>query len=154
MRKRGIHKVNCTLCGTDYLVQKCELKYTKFCSRKCLGISNSKRPAWNKGKPYLALMGSKNPKWIADRSLIKQQDRHSNPNYKIWRREILIRDNYQCIQCDFKGWPLQVDHIKSYTYYPKLRFELSNGRTLCVPCHKATDTYGFKIFKTLGIARS
>lgn len=26
----------------------------------------------------------------------------------------------------------------------KLRFELSNGRTLCVECHKKTPNYGYK----------
>jgi len=26
--------------------------------------------------------------------------------------------------------------------FPELRFEPSNGRTLCVPCHKKTGTFG------------
>lgn len=39
------------------------------------------------------------------------------------------------------------DHIKPFAYYPDLRFELSNGRTLCIDCHKKTDTYFYKISK-------
>ena len=41
--------------------------------------------------------------------------------------------------------PLSEKHKKKISSYPNLRFDLNNGRTLCVPCHKETDTYGFKI---------
>lgn len=35
----------------------------------------------------------------------------------------------------------------SQSNFPELRFELSNGRTLCVECHQKTDTYGEKAKK-------
>lgn len=70
--------------------------------------------------------------------------------YHEWRWAIYRRDNYTCVLCKTKGGKLNADHIKPFSLYPELRFELSNGRTLCLPCHKATDTYGFKLKKNYG----
>jgi len=65
--------------------------------------------------------------------------------YRLWREVVFKRDNYKCIWCgDDKGGNLNADHIKSFAYYPELRFAIDNGRTLCEPCHKTTDTYGVK----------
>lgn len=66
--------------------------------------------------------------------------------YKIWREKVLKRDNYTCKICKKRN-NLQADHIKSFTYFPKLRFVISNGRTLCKKCHKKTDNYGEKAKK-------
>lgn len=62
--------------------------------------------------------------------------------YKLWRESVFKRDNWTCVFCKKVGGRLNADHIKPFAVFPEQRFELSNGRTLCVPCHKKTDTYG------------
>ena len=62
--------------------------------------------------------------------------------YKLWREAVFQRDNYTCLICGQIGGRLQADHIKPFATFPELRFEVDNGRTLCVDCHRKTDTWG------------
>lgn len=64
--------------------------------------------------------------------------------YKLWREAVFERDDYTCVFCKKRGYKLNADHIKPFSLFPELRFAIDNGRTLCVPCHKTTDTYGYK----------
>lgn len=72
---------------------------------------------------------------------------------KRWRQEVFERDSYTCLECGTRSGggkrvDLNADHIKSFSQYPELRFDLSNGRTLCVPCHRKTPNYGGKSIKS------
>jgi len=69
----------------------------------------------------------------------------NSAKYRNWRKSIFERDNFTCQICDKTGGDLNADHIKPFSLFPNLRFEINNGRTLCVPCHRKTDTYGFNI---------
>ncbi len=62
--------------------------------------------------------------------------------YRLWHESVLRRDDWTCVLCKKRGGKLHVDHIKPFAYYPKLRLVRDNGRTLCVPCHVNTPTWG------------
>ena len=55
--------------------------------------------------------------------------------YKSWRKEVLARDKNTCQMCGCTHKRLVVHHIKGFEKYPLLRFEISNGLTLCFGCH-------------------
>jgi hypothetical protein len=65
-------------------------------------------------------------------------------DYKLFRLNILIRDNYTCKICLKRGGKLEVDHIKEWCNYPELRMIEDNCRTLCKECHKKTDNYAYR----------
>lgn len=84
--------------------------------------------------------GPKSNFWKGGITPINQKIRTSQ-EYKDWRTSVFERDNYTCKECGSRGYTLNADHIKPFAYYPELRLSIDNGRTLCVPCHKKTDTY-------------
>ncbi len=71
----------------------------------------------------------------------------SSLEYKLWRDSVFKRDNYTCVWCHQLGGKLNADHIKPWAYFPELRFAIDNGRTLCVECHRTTDTFCGRGFK-------
>ena len=119
--------------------------------------------AWNKGimglkqirspegkisfreKMKKAISGEKHWNWKGGTTFIYEKIRRTT-EYKLWRKSVFERDNYTCKNCKIKGGILNADHIKPFALYPELRFAVDNGRTLCVTCHRKTDTYGWKIY--------
>lgn len=74
----------------------------------------------------------------------------SSKEYIAWRNAVFERDDYTCRFCGARSGKgdhvvINADHIKPFAYFPELRLDLNNGRTLCEPCHKKTDTYAGRI---------
>lgn len=75
--------------------------------------------------------------------------------YKEWRTSVFRRDNYTCQGCGVRGETLNVDHIKPFSLIMKENcvktvdealacvelWDTINGRTLCFPCHRNTETW-------------
>lgn len=91
-------------------------------------------------------LGDKHHNWKGGVTPINRKIRNSI-EYKYWRTSVFERDNYTCILCGQYGRELNADHIKPFAFFPELRFDINNGRTLCVSCHRKTDTYGRPINK-------
>lgn len=95
---------------------------------------------FHKGRRRPEMTGSNHPNWRGGVTPENNRIRNS-PEGVAWRKAVFARDNYTCVECGERGGRLNADHIKQFSQYPELRFELSNGRTLCVPCHEKTPTY-------------
>lgn len=96
---------------------------------------------WNKGREWVDMSGENHWNWQGGITKAHTKIRNSL-EYKQWRTAVFERDNFTCVEClDSSGGNLNADHIKQFAYYPELRFDVDNGRTLCVDCHKKTDTY-------------
>ena len=106
-----------------------------------IGLKSKGRPNANKGKKFPPRVG-----WVYKSALHKRL--RASFEYGVWRRSVFKRDKYKCTNCgDDTGGNLEADHIKPFAFFPDLRFVVSNGRTLCKPCHRASDTYGCRAWK-------
>lgn len=143
----------CTVCSKRIHVRPFRIKKgIKYCSNTC---KEKEFTVWNKGvrgiqhhteetrrKIAEALSGEKNYAWQGGLTPEDVKFRCS-VEYKLWRDKVYKRDNYTCLLCGCnKSGFLNADHIKPFNLYPELRLEVSNGRTLCIECHRRTPTYG------------
>jgi hypothetical protein len=162
MRKKiyPITKI-CLFCKNEFIIKIGNKKNNKFCSHKCYSKSligkkqsqktiekrrerliGKKRPPftleWRK-KISLnnnAPKGSKSHLWKGGLWKDKMRYYHyKNFEYKTWRNRVFEQDNWTCQKCKIKGGYLHPHHIKSYTYYPELRYEVLNGITYHKDCH-------------------
>jgi len=88
-----------------------------------------------------AFVGEKNPNWRGGIAL-KDPDRNRYPA-KMWVKAVKDRDGWACRECGSTA-RLHAHHIKRWRDYPELRYEVSNGITLCHECHEKAHGRGFK----------
>jgi hypothetical protein len=136
----------CENCGGHGERRKSPSDSYRFCNSKCYGEyqKDSKKPSVSAansarrgsshpmfGKQRADMQGESNPNWKGGVS----KNNRFTAEYAQWRSRVFARDNYTCQVCSQYGGYLQADHIQPYADYPELRYDVSNGRTLCMACH-------------------
>lgn len=128
-RKIGLANSRSISFKCDYCGKKSKTKssaYARknrhFCSTKC--YSNYRIEF---GQP------SEHPRWRGGITRETQRGR-GNKKYKMWQTMVFERDGYKCIWCSSKE-QIEADHIKRWSEHPELRYNVDNGRTLCIKCH-------------------
>jgi len=163
-RPRRGQIIRCATCGKEIYVRPSGFKIKKYCSRECANKGLIKgKPLICKvcGKEYyrspslgsiycsnkckgeaitLLQSGENNPSWKGGVSTENHRLRASK-RWRVWREAVFTRDNWTCQNCGARSGKgrrveLYPHHIKSFAKYSELRFEVSNGLTLCSDCHK------------------
>lgn len=129
-------RFNCIVCGVVVFTQPAQmhLKKRKTCSHACKWRYLHEEVLPERHKTYTK----------------HQLDRLARYSLETttWRKAVFNRDDYTCQMCGVRGTYLEADHIKPWAYFPHLRHELSNGRTLCRKCHDGTKI-GYKKMKEI-----
>lgn len=152
----------CKVCGKQFKGDK--YNANKYCSRDCYledhRIKNKIRICPKCKKSFEAKSsediycswecynsdrhmpkGENHWNWQNGKSL--ENDRHDSNEYKQWRKMVYERDQYKCVKYGSKN-KLNAHHIKSWKYYPDLRYNINNGITLCEKCHiEVHKKYGY-----------
>ncbi|MFA5071929.1 MAG: HNH endonuclease [Candidatus Pacearchaeota archaeon] len=110
--------------------------------------SNKKR---FKGKTYKEIYGDKaeeealkrkesnRKRWEGKRKCDDRPYQNCSYEYVEWRKKVFERDNYTCQKCGLQTY-IEAHHIKRWSLYPELRYDVNNGITLCKnPCHKEAN---------------
>lgn len=103
-------------------------------ARLSIIASNRKLSEETKAKISDAMRGDKHPNWKGGVTYPIFALRKTK-EYRHWRNAVLERDGYRCRRCYKSTRRLNTHHIFSFTLFPELRFEVSNGLTVCVSCH-------------------
>lgn len=91
---------------------------------------------------------------------MKKKPKYFYKGHTNWRNEILKRDSYTCRFCGKKPSickmcgkkeSLEVHHILPSRYFPKYKYILKNGITLCHKCHHKIPKNIEKVFKKINV---
>lgn len=112
-----------------------------------------------KGKPRYNFREEKSSNWKGGITSLRGQI-YNNLEFRKWRHQIFERDNYTCCECYKIGGKLHPHHIKSFSKILKDNniktlkeakncqelWDINNGITLCIDCHKLTQSYCKNIY--------
>lgn len=141
-----LHPKVCVICSRNFIRgHRTTEQWTKakFCSVKCsikskIGVARPDAVAII-AKNRKHHKGSEHWNWKGGITPQLHLLRHSQ-EYNEWRKAVYARDYWTCQKCLIKQKHPIAHHIKPFRKYPKLRYSVENGMTLCRACHKITHS--------------
>lgn len=70
-------------------------------------------------------------------------------SWRKWRNSVYKRDNYKCILCGRGKILIDPHHILPKRDFPKLKYRVANGVSLCRRCHKKTFLKEYKYVRRI-----
>lgn len=150
LNRRSRVTLQCAVCGGDFWTHAFRADTAKYCSKACWARRAAKFACETCGKTCQRdsrrarfcsqacyrkhAVGPGAARWKGGSSLETERGRASAELAK-WRKAVFQRDSYTCQHCEAKGCELHAHHIQPFANFPDLRFDISNGQTLCVVCH-------------------
>lgn len=125
-------------CGRQIVVRSNTLR--RGATRSC-GCLQKQTAAENGLKSRGRVIGAKHYRWKPELTEKERLERRQSPQLAEWRRAVFERDEYRCDLCGLYGGKLHAHHLNSWSAYPKLRFDVSNGVTLCKAHHDEFHDY-------------
>lgn len=77
-----------------------------------------------------------NPELTDEERLLSNRYVSKDKNIYKWRNSIYEKNDYTCQRCFQRGGELNAHHLDGWNWCKEKRFDIDNGITLCVKCHK------------------
>jgi hypothetical protein len=158
-RKDKISKP-CESCGKEMSLWPCKAE-TRFCSVKCRG-QGRRIPRMHTCKGC----GAEFYHYLTARAFCSTDCRKKNYRGPLsskwkggitgreralfsgklteWRNAVFLRDSFTCVKCgNGQRGNIHAHHIKPWKDFKDLRFDVSNGETLCLDCHGVIHNVDF-----------
>lgn len=137
--------VICQHCSSEFRAYKSLRRC--FCSRSCKAQALGQRLSQDldykeRQRQLIKAKGNRPPEhkgeahwnWKGGISLVNKNERN-NTEYRQWRKDVLARFNFTCQHCGIRGGKLSAHHIKEWSKFPALRYDVANGLCLHYCCH-------------------
>lgn len=144
---RDVYRGNgCELLSAEYSNTNTNMLYRCSCGcESATTFGNFLRGVRCKSCGIEKISGENNRLYDPSKTQEERETKRMYTAYSEWRRTVYARDDYTCQCCGARGVSLNAHHLESYSHNRELRTELSNGVTLCEPCHNEFHTqYGFR----------
>lgn len=122
-------EIQCETCGKIFNGYN-----RKYCSQDCFQLVNDSARLLPKPR-----YGADNPAWKG--GVVSEARKERTRFAKQISHLVFERDDYTCQICGAVGGTLHADHLDRWCDHEESRFDVSNCRTLCRPCHYLV-TYG------------